>query len=102
MTFQESIKTCFQKYATFEGRASRAEYWWFVLFLFLVSLATSVISPKLNILFLLATLLPSVAAASRRLHDTDRSGWWQLITLIPLLGIIVLLVFLAQKGHSDR
>jgi uncharacterized membrane protein YhaH (DUF805 family) len=101
MTFQESIQTCFRKYATFEGSASRSEYWWFFLFLLLASLAASVISPKLNVLFWLATLLPALAAASRRLHDTDRSGWWQLVALIPFVGFIVLLVFLVQKGRSD-
>ncbi|WP_349679213.1 DUF805 domain-containing protein [Rhodoferax sp. UBA5149] len=60
MTFQESIKICFAKYADFSGRASRSEYWWFVLFTLLVSAAASVISPKLSALFTLATLLPSM------------------------------------------
>jgi uncharacterized membrane protein YhaH (DUF805 family) len=104
MTFQESIKVCFGKYADFSGRASRPEYWWFILFIILMSLAISLISPLLSGLFSLATLLPSLAAAARRLHDTNRSGWWQLIVLVPLIGIIVLLVFLAQegKGTTDR
>lgn len=100
MNFQESIKVCFSKYATFEGTATRPEYWWFFLFLFLGGMAVSVISDKLGALFYIATLLPSLAAAARRLHDTGRSGWWQLIALIPVIGIIVLLVFLAQKGKS--
>jgi uncharacterized membrane protein YhaH (DUF805 family) len=104
MTFQESIKVCFGKYADFSGRASRPEYWWFILFIILMSLAISLISPLLSGLFSLATLLPSLAAAARRLHDTNRSGWWQLIVLVPLIGIIVLLVFLAQEGNgtTDR
>lgn len=102
MTFQESIKVCFAKYADFSGRASRSEYWWFVLFILLVSMAASVISPKLSALFSLATLLPSIAAATRRLHDTNRTGWWQLLVLVPLVGFIVLLVFLAQEGQAER
>ncbi len=100
MNFEQSIKTCFSKYATFSGTASRSEYWWFFLFLLIAGIATSVIDHKLNLLFTLATLLPSIAAATRRLHDTHRSGWWQLIVLVPVLGFIVLVVFLAQKGQS--
>ena len=104
MTFQESIKVCFNKYADFTGRASRAEYWWFMLFILLVSLAASMISPMLSGLFSLGTLLPCLAAATRRLHDTNRSGWWQLVALVPVIGFIIILVFLAQesKAEADR
>jgi uncharacterized membrane protein YhaH (DUF805 family) len=101
MTFQESIKVCLQKYADFTGRASRSEYWWFVLFIVLVSAGTSYVSNILSALWSLAMLLPSLAAAARRLHDTNRSGWWQLITLVPIVGWIVLIVFLAQEGRRD-
>ena len=100
MTFQDAIRTCLSKYADFTGRATRPEYWWFVLFVVLVSAALSLISPILSGIFSLATLLPSVAAATRRLHDTNRSGWWQLICFIPVIGLIVILVFLAQEGKS--
>jgi uncharacterized membrane protein YhaH (DUF805 family) len=102
MTFQESIRVCLSKYADFNGRASRPEYWWFVLFIFLGSLAASVVSPILAALFSIGTLLPSLAAATRRLHDTNRSGWWQLILLIPLIGFIVLIVFLAQETKPQE
>jgi uncharacterized membrane protein YhaH (DUF805 family) len=102
MTFQESIKVCFAKYADFTGRATRSEYWWFFLFIVLVSVGTSMISPILSGLFSLGTLLPSIAAATRRLHDTGRSGWWQLIVLVPVIGFIVILVFLAQEGKADN
>ena len=98
MTFQESIQACFSKYVDFSGRASRSEYWWFALFVFLGSFVLSMFSTALNIVFLLATLLPQLAAASRRLHDTGRSGWWQLIAFVPLIGILVLIVVLAQEG----
>jgi uncharacterized membrane protein YhaH (DUF805 family) len=101
MNFQESVKVCFTKYADFEGRATRPEYWWFFLFILVVSLALSMVSSVLSGLFSLATLLPSIAAATRRLHDTNRSGWWQLIVLVPLIGLIVLIVFLAQEGKPS-
>ena len=100
MRFQESIRVCFTKYADFNGRAGRPEYWWFALFIIVTSLVMSKLSPTLGGVFSLATLLPSIAAAARRLHDTNRSGWWQLIALVPLVGIIVLVVFLAQDGRS--
>lgn len=100
MNFQESIKTCFTKYADFNGRASRPEYWWFFLFVILASVVTSMISPVLSGLISLGTLLPSIAAATRRLHDTNRSGWWQLVVLVPVVGFVVILVFLAQESKD--
>ncbi len=102
MTFQESIRVCFSKYADFNGRADRSEYWWFILFLIIVSLATSMVSSVLSGLFSLGTLLPSIAVTTRRLHDTNRSGWWQLIAVVPLIGIIVLIVFLAQGSKLRK
>lgn len=102
MTFTESIKVCFSKYADFNGRASRSEYWWFVLFTVLVSFATSVISDKLSLLFSVGTLLPSIAVAARRLHDTNRSGWWQLIAFLPIIGWIVIIYFLAQEAKDPN
>jgi uncharacterized membrane protein YhaH (DUF805 family) len=101
MTFQDSIKVCFSKYADFSGKASRPEYWWFALFCFLGGLAAQSISHILGILFSLGTLLPILAAATRRLHDTNRSGWWQLVSLVPIVGWIVIVIFLAQEAKSD-
>ena len=102
MTFFESIKTCFNKYAPFEGTASRSEYWWFFLFLILASGFCGIFSTTLQAAFNLATFLPSLAVGARRLHDTDRSGWLQLLVLIPILGWIVLIVFWAQESRSNR
>ncbi|MCE4555752.1 DUF805 domain-containing protein [Roseateles cellulosilyticus] len=101
MTFQESIQVCFQKYADFSGRASRSEYWWFFLFIFAGCIVLSIVSHWLSVIFALGTLVPQFAAASRRLHDTGRSGWWQLITLVPLIGWIILIVLLAQEGTDE-
>ena len=102
MTFQESIRVCFSKYADFNGKAGRPEYWWFRRFVILASLALSMVGPLLAGLFSLGTLLPSIAAAARRLHDTNRSGWWQLISFVPVVGLIVLIVFLAQEGKLQE
>jgi len=100
MTFQESIRACFTKYADFRGTASRAEYWWFVLFLTLAGAAATVLAEKYATIFFLATLLPLLAAGTRRLHDTGRSGWMQLIGLVPVAGILVLAIFLAAAPAS--
>ena len=102
MTFGESISTCFRKYVAFGGRATRSEYWWFVLFTFLVSLVASFVSQALSSLFSLAVLLPSIAVGVRRLHDTDRSGWFLLLWLIPVIGWIILIVFAVQEGKEPN
>ncbi len=102
MNFTESISTCFSKYVEFRGVASRSEFWWFCLFCFLVSAVLGVFSSKLSAVFNLATLLPSLAVGCRRLHDTDRSGWWQLLALVPLVGWIVLIVFWASESRASR
>lgn len=100
MSFADAIKLCFAKYADFNGRAKRPEFWWFILFCILVSLALEMVSGILSGLFSLATFLPSIAVGARRLHDTNRSGWWQLLAIIPVLGWIVLIVFCAQEGEA--
>lgn len=95
-----------KKYAVFNGRARRKEYWYFILFHMIISLVVGVIDGLtgsfsgevgvglLGAIYALALLIPSIAVIVRRLHDTDRSGWWILISLIPLIGTIVLIVFL--------
>jgi uncharacterized membrane protein YhaH (DUF805 family) len=95
-----------RKYATFEGRARRKEYWMFALFNVLVAFVAGIIDALtgtfdeeigmglLGGLYALAVILPSIAVAVRRLHDTSRSGWWVLIGFVPVLGVIVLFVFM--------
>ena len=102
--------TPLRKYADFSGRARRAEYWWFYLFVIIAFVVASIIDNLLGLggsvgpygmisaLLGLAMLIPSLAAGVRRLHDTDRSGWWLLIALIPLIGAIVLLIFYVSEG----
>jgi uncharacterized membrane protein YhaH (DUF805 family) len=99
-----------KKYADFTGRAPRAEYWWFVLFTIIGQIVALSLDSILGMsqtvgpygpilcLYALALLIPSIAVGARRLHDTDRSGWWLLIGLIPLIGAIVLLVFFVTEG----
>ena len=105
MGFQEAVTTCFTKYVDFQGRAARPEYWWWVLFVVVAALVLQLIdrilfggSGVLAGLFQLATLLPALAVAVRRLHDTDRSGWFLLLAFIPVIGALVLLYFLVQPG----
>ncbi len=94
---------CWKKYATFSGRARRKEYWLFVLFNFIATLVAAFVDGFLGTstfsgLYPLAAFIPSLAVGVRRLHDTDRSGWWWLINLVPIVGNIVFLVFLCLEG----
>ncbi len=102
MDFQTAIKVCFSKYVDFSGRASRSEFWWFALFVFVGSVALSLVSNTLSGIFGLATLLPSLAAGARRLHDTERTAWWLLLSFVPLVGTIVLIVFFVQKSSAPE
>ena len=88
MTFTESVKTCFQKYIDFSGRASRSEYWWFFLFTFIVRIVTFWI-PFIGFIIALGLLLPSLSVTVRRLHDTNRTGWWVLLPIGLALGGVV-------------
>lgn len=98
MTFDAAIRDGLSKYAQFNGRSSRSAYWWFVLFSVLVYVATDIVdavigTPIFTVLAVIGLFLPSLAVLVRRLHDTDRSGWWVLISFVPLIGSIVLIVF---------
>lgn len=97
-----------RKYAVFSGRARRTEYWMFVLFNVIVAVVLSFVDGlvgsqgALDMLYGLAALIPGIAVSVRRLHDTDRSGWWLLVGLIPLVGTIVLLVFMVQDSTPGQ
>jgi uncharacterized membrane protein YhaH (DUF805 family) len=108
VTFGEAVQRVLSKYVDFSGRAPRSEYWWWVLALvgaaFAVSFVAAILTGDPDVadglvgLLWLGTILPSLAVGVRRLHDTDRSGWWLLIGLVPLVGGIVLLVLMATEG----
>ncbi|NVO06221.1 MAG: DUF805 domain-containing protein [Rhodoferax sp.] len=102
MQFQDAIKTCFSKYAAFEGIASRSEFWWWCLFVFLANAAGNTLSQALGGLVAIATLLPSIAVTTRRLHDINRSGWWQLVALVPMVGWLVLLYWCVQDSQQPN
>ena len=96
-----------RKYATFSGRARRAEYWYFVLanlIIYAVFAAIGVATGKyaaavtIYYVYMLAVLIPSLAVSFRRLHDTDRSAWWLLIDFVPIVGIIILIIFFAEDS----
>lgn len=115
MNFQDAVKSGYQNYVTFSGRASRPAYWWWSLFQIVVSVVIFfVFGPHfvpgsdtvpmhlegglIGNLWSLANLLPSLAVGIRRLHDIDKSGWWTLILFVPLVGIILLIVWYCTKG----
>ena len=112
MDFQTSIKTCFNKFAVFSGRASRSEFWFFVLFGFLGGIITAIIdvmilgypyeeNGPINLIFSVALIIPSIAVAARRLHDINKSGWWQLLW-ITIIGGILLIIWHATEGEKKK
>ncbi len=99
--------TVLRKYAVFAGRARRKQYWMFVLISAVVVLVLGFVNgltgadvPTIPLLYTLAVVLPGLAVTVRRLHDTDSSGWWLLILLVPIVGAIVFLVFMATPGSE--
>ncbi|MEH0846156.1 DUF805 domain-containing protein [Micromonospora sp. CPCC 205711] len=111
MSFTAAIRSVLTQYVGFTGRARRSEYWWFTLFNVLVGVAAAILDSVLGttlgsdgstgvigIIVSLALLLPALAVAVRRLHDTDRTGWWLLLGLVPIVGAIVLLVFFVSDS----
>lgn len=124
MNFSQAVRSVYSNYVNFSGRAPRSEYWWFALFSFIAAVVIMIVESALglgqgsmrsghgefsasfnggilSILWALGNFLPSLAVGVRRLHDTDRSGWWLLIAFIPLIGAIVLLVFFCTRGTPD-
>ena len=99
MDFMTSIQTVLGKYADFDGRARRSEFWWWFLAVVVVDVVLNVLRiPVLGILFGLAIIVPNLAVGCRRLHDTGKSGWLQLVGLIPIVGWILLIVWFAAEG----
>ena len=112
MDFQTSVKTCFKKYADFSGRALRSEMWFFALFVTLGCLVATIIdimilgySIEVNgpmyLIFSVAVFIPSIAATARRLHDVNRSGWWQLI-YFTIIGILLIVVWNITEGEKKK
>ena len=105
MTFSESVSTCLKKYFVFEGRASRSEYWWFQLIVSPSYFISTVFENDIAYIFLgitLFTLIPAISAGVRRLHDTNRSGFFLLISFIPIIGSFILLFFLIPEGTKGK
>ena len=100
-TFFESIVISFAKYAEFNGRASRPEFWWFALFVTLVTAALLYLSEALSSIFLIAVLLPLLAVGARRLHDIGKSGWWLLFLLAPVGGVVALAFLWSMPGTAQ-
>jgi uncharacterized membrane protein YhaH (DUF805 family) len=100
MNFQDAIKQCFQKYADFNGRAKLPEFWWFALFCVGASLILEAVGSFASWAFTIATLVPSLAVGARRLHDTNKSGWLQLLWIVPVLGWLIMIYFLVQPSDA--
>ena len=124
MNFVQAVKSGYQNYLNFSGRARRPEYWWWFLFQIAVSVVIMILEGggttfstgagvfwvynsgplqwfwPLQSVWLLINLLPGLAVSVRRLHDLDKSGWWLLLGLIPLVGAIILLVWFGSKGTA--
>jgi uncharacterized membrane protein YhaH (DUF805 family) len=121
MTFGEAIRAVYGNYATFSGRARRSEYWWWFLYMLIAVSVIAAIETQLGLgfgtvagadgavyaayqggpltgIWGLAHLLPGIAVAVRRLHDTDRTGWWLLIAFVPVIGFLVLIYFYVSHG----
>jgi len=112
MDIQQSVKTCFKKFATFDGRASRSEYWWFQFFYILVVIVAVILDSvlvggnlesagALEIVSQLILILPALAVTARRLHDVDRSGWWMLVG-ITIVGLIPLFIWWLAPGTNKK
>ncbi len=106
MNFDWYLDPIRNHYADFTGRASRQQFWMYVLFNFVIGVVISLIDQMLtggfiSLLYGLAVLLPGLALGARRLHDTNKSGWIQLVGLIPIVGLIILIVLFAQPGDPE-
>ncbi|WP_084863015.1 DUF805 domain-containing protein [Salibaculum halophilum] len=107
MDFTTAVRTALlERYADFQGRSSRSEYWWFVLFNILVQVFLNLLVSMaaafafLSLIVLLGLLIPGIAVGVRRLHDLGKSGWWLLLGFVPIIGAIVLIYWFVQPGED--
>jgi uncharacterized membrane protein YhaH (DUF805 family) len=98
MGWDNAVKLGFANYVNFSGRASRSEYWYWFLFVAAFGAIIGPPAPRMRTIFFLATFLPGLSVSVRRLHDLDRSGWWVLLYLIPIVGWIILIIWFCTSG----
>jgi uncharacterized membrane protein YhaH (DUF805 family) len=108
MTFSEAVKDGFDHYTKFDGRASRPAYWWWFLFGILVGIAANIIDAIIGSFGIisglagLALLLPGLSVSIRRFHDINRSGWWILIFIVPIVGFVLWLIWFTREGDPGE
>ena len=111
MKFTESVKTVYSKYATFSGRATRSEYWWFALFFYAIILCAVLLGVAMGIdkpifaligIFVALSFIPIVALRVRRLHDIGKSGWWIFLGLVPYIGEFILFIFSVMGSDGEN
>jgi uncharacterized membrane protein YhaH (DUF805 family) len=114
MGFTDAIRSGIQRYTDFSTRSSRSEFWFWQLGIFIGYIALAIIIGILSfiglgfiggilyVIFALGIIIPSIAVAVRRLHDVSKSGWWVLISLIPVIGTIILIIWAVTAGHADE
>ena len=112
LSLNEAVGTCFRKYFDFSGRARGSEYWYFVLFSFILNIVATVLdtnflgntwedSGPIYMITSVALFIPSISAAARRLHDSGKSGWWQLL-YFTIIGAVLVLYWLIRKGDANK
>ena len=113
MSFTDAVRTCLkEKYINFSDRAARSEYWWFALFCWGVAIALSILDNLIfndasgygifSTIWGLAIVVPSIGVGVRRLHDLDKSGWWLLLSCIPVIGFLILVFWFIQQGTAGQ
>jgi uncharacterized membrane protein YhaH (DUF805 family) len=107
VNMQEAVRSVLIQYATFAGRARRSEYWFWVLATSLLSILITIFDMFIDTqiidwVIIVITAVPNFSVGARRLHDINRSGWWQLLFLLPIVGWILLLVWFATDGHPGQ
>lgn len=111
VSFSQAVRMAFDSYCRFQGRSSRSEYWWWVLFVAILSFCIGIVEGILGFsmtavqttsgILSLVLLLPGLGLSVRRLHDIGKSGWWILLGLIPVVGAIVLIIWFAQNSQMQ-